>query len=334
MAVYYPKYDYFKPTLRARNIELIELKKHWTWGMIRDLKRVIATRRIDWVISFLEGPGYYSLLTKMLRGGFKICVAERSANIDGQFNLKQKILHRLYSVANLVTTNSVFQSRLLGECHPALKNRIHTIHNCVGEEFFLSQPESAPAATMAWDLDRDWLAVVGQISPWKNLHGLIDGLLNYRERFGAPIKIRWAGRPAEDYSDYVDRQRRRIVENQLDDRIELIGNVDDVPSFLRSSSGLLHPSTIEGFPNAVCEAFAVGLPALIGDISDARILVGSDRGFVFDPHSAASIASALHQFVALSSTNRWSMGQAARDFAIKEFREDVMAAKYAEILAK
>ena len=112
----------------------------------------------------------------------------------------------------------------------------------------------------------------------------------------------------------------------------MTGNVEDVPSFLRESSGLLHPSTVEGFPNAVCEAFAVGKPALIGDISDAKLLIGEDRGFLFDPQSPESMASAIRRFVELPGEARRAMGLAARRFARDELREDVMAQQYVDIL--
>ncbi len=333
VAVYYPQYEYFKPTLRAHNIRLVELRKRGTWGMVRDLARTVSANRISWVISFLEGPSFYALLTKFWCRNFQVCVAERSATTNDRLSHKQRVLRSLYGLADRITTNSEFQANFLRRNYPKLRDRLSTIRNCVGQSFFDASSCDRGAIATNWDAEQDWLAVVGQIAPWKNLHGLIDGLLEHRQRYGTLIKIRWAGRAAEAWSDYVEQQRQRIVDHQLGDRIELIGNVDDVPSFLRSSSGLLHPSTREGFPNAVCEAFAVGLPALIGDISDARILIGNDRGLLFDPHSAESIASALHQFVNLSSVDRWTMGSAAREFASKDLREEVMAIKYAEILS-
>lgn len=332
VAVYYPEFDFFKSTLAANNVELIELRKHSMWGMIRDLKRVVSTRQIDWVIPFLDGPGIYALTTKILCRGFKVCVAERSANTIGRFSYRQRVLRRLYGAADRITTNSDFQADILRRHYPNLKDRLHTVRNCVGQEFFDAAVCEGDGGENDWDLERDWLAVVGQVAPWKNLHGLIEGMLEYRRRFGTPPRIRWAGRPAEAFSTYVQQQRRRLVETRLDDRVELLGNVGDMPGFLRSSSGLLHPSIVEGFPNAVCEAFAVGLPVLIGDISDARFLVADERGLLFDPHSADSIAATIRQFIELSGQKRGGMGAAGRAFARREFQQAVMAAKYSDLL--
>jgi glycosyltransferase involved in cell wall biosynthesis len=279
----------------------------------------------------LEGPSFYALLTKLWSGGFKVCVAERSANTSGRFSNKQRLLRRLYRAADRITTNSEYQADVLRRHYPQLESRLTTIRNCVGQEFFSAHSPFRPLHP--WDNQNDWLAVVGQIAPWKNLHGLIDGLIEYRKRFGSTVRVRWAGRPAEAHAHYVEDQKRRIAEHRLSDQVELLGNVEDIPRFLQASKGLLHPSTVEGFPNAVCEAFAVGLPAIIGDISDARILIGNDRGMLFDPSSPSSIATALRAFVELPAAQRDAMGSAAWHYAVDEFEEAAMAENYAEFLA-
>jgi glycosyltransferase involved in cell wall biosynthesis len=330
VAAYYPQFDFFRGTLESHGIPFVPLRKRAVPTMIRDLGNLAKELQIHWVVSFLEGPGLYALMTKRWYGGFKLCVGERSANTLGKFSLKQRVLRRMYRWADRITTNSEYQAGILREQYPRLQAKIRTIRNCVGAEF-LERGRTAAPSRDGWDLSRDWLAVVGQIAPWKNLHGLIDGMMDYRRRFGAPPKIRWAGRPAEAFSDYVSEQKKRIAQNDLTGNIELLGNIDNVPAFLRESAGLFHPSIVEGFPNAVCEAFAVSVPVIIGDISDARVLAADGRGMLFDPHSAESISDALHQFVNMSGANRQRMADAGREFAERELQQDTMAAKYARM---
>lgn len=331
VAAYYPQFDFFRGTLESHGIPFVPLRKRAVPTMIRDLGRTLKELQIQWVISFLEGPGLYALMTKRWYGSFKLCVGERSANTLGKFSLKQRVLRRMYRWADRITTNSAYQAGILREQYPRLQSKIRTIRNCVGEEFLDLGRKASPARD-GWDGSRDWLAVVGQIAPWKNLHGLIDGMIEFRRRFGTPPKIRWAGRPAEAFSDYVSQQQKRIAENDLSGHIEFLGNIANVPAFLQESAGLFHPSIIEGFPNAVCEAFAVSVPVIIGDISDARVLAADGRGLLFDPHSAESISDALNQFVKMSGVNRQRMADAGREFAEQELRQDTMAAHYARMM--
>ena len=332
MAVYYPEYDHFRPLLEKYAVPLVELSKRSTWGMVRDLSSVIAREQSEWVISFLDGPCFYALLAKAWRRDFKLCVGERSASIDGKFTTRQRVVRELYRFADLVTTNSNFQTALLKQRFPAIASRIATIHNCVDDVHFDLPPPDHSLGGQNWNFDSDWLAVVGRIDPWKNLHGLIDALVQVRDHLGRIPKVRWAGRTNEAFADYVDEQRKRIISNDLSENLELIGNIDDVPSFLRASQGLIHPSTLEGFPNVVCEALAVGIPALIGDIADAKLLINHQRGMLFDPFSIDSMAAAIAKFVELPGTERNQMGIAAREWALQELRESTMVARYSDLL--
>ena len=332
MAVYYPEYDHFRPLLEKHAVPLVELSKRSTWGMVRDLSQVIAREKSEWVISFLDGPCFYALLAKAWRRDFKLCVGERSASIDGKFTTRQRVVRELYRFADLVTTNSNFQTALLKQRFPSIASRIATIHNCVDDLYFDLPPTDLAVGHENWNFDSDWLAVVGRIDPWKNLHGLIDALVQVRDRLGRSPKVRWAGRPSEAFTEYVEDQRRRIIANDLNENLELIGNVDDIPGFLGASQGLIHPSTLEGFPNVVCEALAVGIPALIGDIADAKLLINHHRGMLFDPFSTASMAAAITNFVEMPGSLRARMGIAAREWASRELRESTMVARYSALL--
>jgi len=334
VAVYYPEYHHFRPLLEQQQIPLHELMKCRIGGMVRQIGQLMSTQRIDWLIAFLEGPSYYALLTKLYYRNFKVCIAERSSYTTIRFSLKQRLLRQLYRMADVVTTNSHAQADLLRKRYPGIANRIQTIHNCIDLAQFRTLPDSRvqKQPCEAWHIDQDWLAVLSQIAPWKNLHGLIDACVLYREQFGSPPRIRWAGRDATAHLDYVTQQKQRIADLGLQNTIELVGVIDDVPGFLRESSGLLHPSLREGFPNSVCEAFAVGLPVVIGDISDAKFLVGETRGLLFDPREPETIAKALKTYVDLPALERREMGAAAAAFAQAELQQEDVARKYARIV--
>lgn len=222
---------------------------------------------------------------------------------------------------------------MLASHFPRLAPRISAISNCVDPNFFLASPRRPDLPDRIWNHEKDWLAISGQIAPWKNLHGLVDALLVFNKTHGVPPRIRWAGRVSEGLADYVQVHMARLRKATLETRLELVGDVPEIGNFLAKSSGLLHPSLREGYPNAVCEAFAVGLPAVIGDVSDAKLLIGEDRGFLCDPTSPSSISDALFRYVSLSLEARKQMGNHAIAFAKQEFQISAVAQKYAELFA-
>lgn len=65
-------------------------------------------------------------------------------------------------------------------------------------------------------------------------------------------------------ASYASRVEHRIQELGLGDRIALLGNVTDVPSFLGSIDSLLVPSTgSEAQPTVILEALAHGVPVVV-----------------------------------------------------------------------
>ncbi len=56
------------------------------------------------------------------------------------------------------------------------------------------------------------------------------------------------------------------------------------------------PSYFEGLPNAACEAISCGLPLIISDVCDNKILVDKLNGYLFDPYNPKDIAKKIISF--------------------------------------
>jgi glycosyltransferase involved in cell wall biosynthesis len=101
----------------------------------------------------------------------------------------------------------------------------------------------------------------------------------------------------------------------VQDRVHFIGIRNDIPAILRSSDIFLFTTRYEGFPNAILEAMAAGLPVittnfagvdeLVQDGANGRIVPIDDvpstiralRSYLDDPDSARKMALAAQNFV-------------------------------------
>ena len=88
----------------------------------------------------------------------------------------------------------------------------------------------------------------------------------------------------------------------------------------------------EGFPNALGEAMACGVPCVATDVGDNTAIVGG-CGRVVPPRNPQALAEAMCQLLALSSDERRALGLRARERIQKDYALSAMVRRYSEVYA-
>ncbi|MGZ4962771.1 MAG: glycosyltransferase family 4 protein [Limisphaerales bacterium] len=113
----------------------------------------------------------------------------------------------------------------------------------------------------------------------------------------------------------LDKENSELAEwiNQTchAERFVLLGERSDVTTCLSAMDVFCLSSRTEGFPNAVGEAMAMGLPCVVTDVGDAAVLVG-ETGIVVPSQDPEALAQGLARFVELPEDARACAGQAGR----------------------
>ena len=101
---------------------------------------------------------------------------------------------------------------------------------------------------------------------------------------------------------------------RIADRIEWIGHVKDPVPFLRGAEFFVLTSRFEGSPNALLEAMAAGLPAVVSDASPGPIelIGGAEAGMVVPVENIDATSEAIVQ-LAQDADLRKRLGDAAKD---------------------
>ena len=113
-----------------------------------------------------------------------------------------------------------------------------------------------------------------------------------------------------------------LARHGIADVARLLGHRRDVERLYAAMDVLMLPSHREGFPRAVMEAAAMGLPCVVTDVRGCRQCVEHEvNGLLVPARDPAALAAALERLLR-SPAERARMGAAGRQKALREFDED------------
>lgn len=191
--------------------------------------------------------------------------------------------------------------------------------------------EFGPIAA-AMPLDRESLGLpadarvllsVGRLDHQKGYHYLIDAMpALVREFENVHLLLVGEGPAREELAS-------RIVENQLQKRVHLLGWRDDIPRLLKTAEVFVSSSLWEGLPNAVLEAMAAGLPIVATSVEgSSELLTDGQTGRLVAPRSSSDLQEALEWMLRNPAVaQQW--GQAAQVQAKTNWTWDAICEHYA-----
>lgn len=166
---------------------------------------------------------------------------------------------------------------------------------------------------------------VGRLHPQK---GLDQGMRWVATALDMGANLDWT-----IVGDGPERRRLEGIANELGiaDRIHFVGWRSDVASWLAASDLFLLPSRWEGMPNALLEAFAVGLPAVASGVEGVAETLGADAASQMvagdNPFAASAKIAALVAQPAL----RRRLGEANRQRMSERFSPSAVVERYARL---
>lgn len=159
--------------------------------------------------------------------------------------------------------------------------------------------------------DRKTLLAVGRLEPQKGYDLLLAAFARICEHT-----------PEWDLLVLGEGSSRRVLEVTVDQlglrgRVRLPGASDDVPAAMAHADAFVLSSRYEGFPNALLEAMAHGLPAVAADCRSgpATLVQHEHNGLLVQPESIEALAAGLDRLM-LDDDLRRDLGAAAR--AVRE----------------
>lgn len=154
-------------------------------------------------------------------------------------------------------------------CFPtSIQNKIVVIPN----------PNHISKAEREWSFRQkkdNRIVTVGRLIPVKNHRLLIEVFAVVNRNY-----------PDVVLDIYGDGELKKSLQNQIDtlgltEKIVLHGRINDITKHIASAKVFVLPSDLEGMPNALMEAMALGIPCVATDVSGVRdIITDRENGFI------------------------------------------------------
>lgn len=320
-------------------VHVVQKRFKYDLSVVPRLARLLRRLRVDLVQSYLFDADIAARLAGRLAGA-AVVGAER--NTDYTLRPQQRVGYRLtHGLVDLIIANShagaAFNQRLLGY-DPSF---YRVVHNGVDTGRFRPGDGTPLRAELGVAEDERLVGMFASFKEQKNHPLAFDAARRVlqafpRARFLFVGDMLWAGLHGSDA--YKERMDRLVDDLGIRERCLFVGNRTDVAELYRACDVTVLPSLFEGTPNVVLESLASGVPVVVTDVADNRLIVpDGEVGFVVPLADPERLAGRLVDLLRDDAARR-RLGAAARARAEREFATDVLARRtgaiYEEVMAR
>ena len=250
-------------------------------GRLHVLRRAIADSSPDVVVSFLDAT---NILTIFATLGMRLPVIVSERTDPFHNDQLRRIWCALRRVSYPLAAKVVVQTEaVLARMKPRLGKIVTAIPNPVVDP---GARHSAHDASLA---EPKWIIGIGRLSKEKGFDLLLEAFAQI-----AGKHVDWSLRILGDGPAFASLERQ-IRNLGLEGRALLLGRTSDPFPLLVESSLFVMSSRFEGFPNALCEAMACGLPVISFDCPSgpSEIIRNGVDGILLPRENLSALADAM-----------------------------------------
>ncbi len=308
-------------TKKGRGVKLTKLLR---------LKGILQEEGIDLIHCQRHKPTVYGVWAAMMAGGLPVIASVHGAKRtrSRRRRLANRVLFskaaKVIAVSNAVRKDILMTNGWLSEEKViAVQNGLD--YTALLKAQSLSKKELRHQTLRGYD-QYFWFGTVGRLTPVKNHERLIRAFAGVTRRLPDTILLIAGSGP-------LDRELTELIKNNnLEERVHLMGYRQDVPQLLRTLDAFVFPSISEGLGLALLEAMASGLPIVASRIdASLEVMDGLDCGIYVNPLDEEDIVEGMVKMKELDPDVHVQMGEMARKRAIDCFSIDRVASEITSI---
>ena len=277
------------------------------------LRRTVKEWHPDVILSFLQSTNAMAILLRAFGIKCRLVVSERCDPTERNF-LNRWFERNLYSKADVIVCQGEAVTKFFREKD---RQKIAVIPNPIAADAIPERFEGVRRKTVVG---------VGRLDAQKNFKMLISAFAKLPERFSDyTLEIYGGGNQEKELRTHIDALG-------LQDRAFLMGVKSGVMHYISDAALYVMSSDFEGFPNALAEAMATGLPVISTDFSTgvARDIIKEENGIVIPVGDENALLEAMTTM--LSNEERWETFSVANRELLTTLSEKRVMQKWCEAL--
>lgn len=268
-----PRYDLF-----------IRKRYHYLKAILK-LRKILKKIKPRIIHSWLDYSAFVSCCANQLIDNKPIFVCGHRVSIEELYGrdvrfgwIKKKALLWAYSKSKMITTNS---KSMVNQLNKYGFLNVELIYN--GVEVGVCESRSEERIRLGLEQDQFIVIFVGALVRRKGVAHLINAFIDIPYT-NLRLLILGDGRD----KDFVYKL------SQADNRIKMLGFMENPSPYIRAANLLVLPSEYEGMPNAVIEAMILGTPVIGSNMyGNSELITSGVNGILFEYGNINQIKSVL-----------------------------------------
>jgi len=257
------------------------------------VKRLQKTFKFDLIDAHYVYPDGLAaiLLGKVLKKPVSISARGTDVNLYPKIPVVKNLLRWvLKSSDQLVSVSASLGQLMVNE--GADEKNIAVISNGVDCGRFQLLPRGEARKTLNLPHDENILLSVGGLIERKGMHLLVEAIFILAEKGFTDFKTYIIGK-----GEMADELKRRIAENDLADRVFLLGQIpnEQLVDWYNAADLFFLGSSREGWPNVVCEALACGTPVVATDVNGIPEILDDEQLGIMVKRTAEVFADGIYE---------------------------------------
>lgn len=316
--------DFFLDQLKNKSVRVVWLLKNGVISRLITFRRFIRKGKYDVVISFLETPNILNCFAALGHHTWKVITGERSAKKEQLTSRRGHFVAWLQRNADTLVCNSYNSASMWRQYYPFMDKKLTTIYNMVSIGTLNCHKEDTNCN------QKIKIVVAASYQYLKNPINVVKAIAMLSEKEKEKISLEWYGSPYAVPSAYEEMDSI-IHALHLEDYVTLNGATKDIHARMCAADFVGLFSSVEGLPNAICEAMMLRKPVILSRVSDYNILV-QGNGILCDGNKPESICDAFRKALFLVPEEIKAMGEMSYSLANSLFSKETIINQWEHVI--